>query len=402
MINISLTSTNTLVLAIILYLLGSFLKSKFKLFNSFCIPSPVIGGLFFCIIYMFLNYFKILNVSMNTSLMPNFMSFFFTVIGLGVSLSLVKKGGKLLFKYWVLCGVLAFCQNSITVILSKICNIHPLLGLMCGTISMEGGHGYAAAFGSTIEDLGINNASSVGIAAATLGLILGGVLGGPVAKFLIEKYKLKPSNPSLKKYVKSPSLSVSKSYYGLTPYFFFEQVLLVLLCMIVGDLLTKLIYTKTNVVLPQVVCSMAVAALFRNVNDKYNFYKVDFALLDFLGEISLGMFLTMALMSVDLLKLSDIFGPIILIIIFQVIFIVLYSIFVCFKVLGRDFDSAVIISGLIGHGLGATPNALANMNSVSQKYGLSEKAFLVVPLVGAFLLDIFTMPCIILFINLLS
>ena len=402
MINISLTSTNTLVLAIILYLIGSFLKSKFKLFNSFCIPSPVIGGLLFCIIYMFLNYFKILNVSMNTSLMPNFMSFFFTVIGLGVSLSLVKKGGKLLFKYWVLCGVLAFCQNSITVILSKICNIHPLLGLMCGTISMEGGHGYAAAFGSTIEGLGINNASSVGIAAATLGLILGGVLGGPVAKFLIEKYKLKPSNPSLKKYVKSPSLSVSKSYYGLTPYFFFEQVLLVLLCMIVGDLLTKLIYTKTNVVLPQVVCSMAVAALFRNVNDKYNFYKVDFALLDFLGEISLGMFLTMALMSVDLLKLSDIFGPIILIVIFQVIFIVLYSIFVCFKVLGRDFDSAVIISGLIGHGLGATPNAIANMTSVSQKYGPSEKAFLVVPLVGAFLLDIFTMPCIILFINLLS
>lgn len=402
MINISLTSTNTLVLAIILYLLGSFLKSKFKLFNSFCIPSPVIGGLLFCIIYMFLNYFKILNVSMNTSLMPSFMSFFFTVIGLGVSLSLVKKGGKLLFKYWVLCGVLAFCQNSITVILSKICNIHPLLGLMCGTISMEGGHGYAAAFGSTIEDLGINNASSVGIAAATLGLILGGVLGGPVAKFLIEKYKLKPSNPSLKKYVKSPSLSVSKSYYGLTPYFFFEQVLLVLLCMIVGDLLTNLIYTKTNVVLPQVVCSMGVAALFRNVNDKYNFYKVDFALLDFLGEISLGMFLTMALMSVDLLKLSDIFGPIILIVIFQVIFIVLYSIFVCFKVLGRDFDSAVIISGLIGHGLGATPNAIANMTSVSQKYGPSEKAFLVVPLVGAFLLDIFTMPCIILFINLLS
>ena len=339
---------------------------------------------------------------MNTSLMPNFMSFFFTVIGLGVSLSLVKKGGKLLFKYWVLCGVLAFCQNSITVILSKICNIHPLLGLMCGTISMEGGHGYAAAFGSTIEGLGINNASSVGIAAATLGLILGGVLGGPVAKFLIEKYKLKPSNPSLKKYVKSPSLSVSKSYYGLTPYFFFEQVLLVLLCMIVGDLLTNLIYTKTNVVLPQVVCSMGVAALFRNVNDKYNFYKVDFALLDFLGEISLGMFLTMALMSVDLLKLSDIFGPIILIVIFQVIFIVLYSIFVCFKVLGRDFDSAVIISGLIGHGLGATPNAIAIMTSVSQKYGPSEKAFLVVPLVGAFLLDIFTMPCIILFINLLS
>ena len=402
MIDISLTSTNTLLLAIILFLLGSFLKSKIKLFNSLCIPSPVIGGLLFCITYMCLNYFKILNLSMDTSLMPSFMSFFFTVIGLGVSLSSVKKGGKLLFKYWILCGVLAICQNILTVVLSKICNIHPLLGLMCGTISMEGGHGFAAAFGSTIESLGINNASSVGIAAATFGLILGGVLGGPLAKFLIEKYKLKPNNYTLKKSINNPSLSVSKSYYGLTPYMFFEQILLVLLCMVIGDFLTNFIYVKTNLVLPQVVCSMSVAALFRNLNDKYNFIKIDFQLLDFLEEISLGMFLTMALMSVDLLKLSDIFGPIILIIICQVLFIVLYSVFICFRILGKNFDAAVIISGLIGHGLGATPNALANMTSVTQKYGPSENAFLVVPLVGAFLLDIFTMPCIITFINLLS
>ena len=402
MIDISLTSTNTLLLAIILFLLGSFLKSKIKLFNSLCIPSPVIGGLLFCITYMCLNYFKILNLSMDTSLMPSFMSFFFTVIGLGVSLSSVKKGGKLLFKYWILCGVLAICQNILTVVLSKVCNIHPLLGLMCGTISMEGGHGFAAAFGSTIESLGINNASSVGIAAATFGLILGGVLGGPLAKFLIEKYKLKPNNYTLKKSINNPSLSVSKSYYGLTPYMFFEQILLVLLCMVIGDFLTNFIYVKTNLVLPQVVCSMSVAALFRNLNDKYNFIKIDFQLLDFLEEISLGMFLTMALMSVDLLKLSDVFGPIILIIICQVSFIVLYSVFICFRILGKNFDAAVIISGLIGHGLGATPNALANMTSVTQKYGPSENAFLVVPLVGAFLLDIFTMPCIITFINLLS
>ena len=402
MIDISLTSTNTLLLAIILFLLGSFLKSKIKLFTSLCIPSPVIGGLLFCITYMCLNYFKILNISMDTSLMPSFMSFFFTVIGLGVSLSSVKKGGKLLFKYWILCGILAICQNILTVILSKVCNIHPLLGLMCGTISMEGGHGFAAAFGSTIESLGINNASGVGIAAATFGLILGGVLGGPLAKFLIEKYKLKPNNYTLKKSINNPSLSVSKSYYGLTPYMFFEQMLLVLLCMVIGDFLTNFIYVKTNLVLPQVVCSMSVAALFRNLNDKYNFIKIDFQLLDFLEEISLGMFLTMALMSVDLLKLSDIFGPIILIIICQVLFIVLYSVFICFRILGKNFDAAVIISGLIGHGLGATPNALANMTSVTQKYGPSENAFLVVPLVGAFLLDIFTMPCIILFINLLS
>ena len=402
MIDITLTSTNTLVLAIMLFLPGSFLKSKIKFFNSFCIPSPVIGGLLFSITYICLNYLGVLNVSMDTSLMPSFMSFFFTAIGLGVSFSSVKKGGKLLFKYWILCGILSICQNLLAVILSRVCDINPLLGLMCGTISMEGVHGFAAAFGSTIESLGISNATSVGVAAATFGLILGGILGGPVAKFLIERYKLKPNNHSLKKSIKGPSLGVSKSYYGLTPYLLFEQILLVLLCMVIGDFLTNLIYTKTNLVLPSVVCSMSVAALFRNLNDKYNFTKIDFQLLDFLGEISLGMFLTMALMSIDLLKLSNLFGPIVLIVIFQVIFIILYSIFICFRALGKNFDAAVIISGLIGHGLGATPNALANMTSVSQKYGPSEKAFLVVPLVGAFLLDLFTMPCIITFINLLS
>ena len=403
MFNINLNSTYTLILAILLFLFGSILKNKIKLLNNFCIPSPVIGGLFFCLLYLFLNYFGILNVTMDTTIMPIFMSFFFTIIGLGVSFSLIKKGGKLLITYWILGGILAFSQNTLAVILAKVCNIHPLLGLMCGTISMEGGHGYAAAFGSTIEGLGINSASSVGIAAATLGLILGGILGAPTSKFLIEKYKLKPNyNNKINSPIKNSILGVSKSYYGLTPYFFFEQILIVLLCMISGDLITNIIYNLTNVVLPEIVCSMFVAVIFRNLNDRLNIIKIDFKLLDFLSELSLGMFLTMALMSVDLLKLSSLFAPIIFIIFSQVIFIILYSIFICFRFLGKNFDAAIMISGLIGHGLGATPNALANMTSVSQKYGYSEKAFLVVPLVGAFLLDLFTMPCIILFINLFS
>lgn len=403
MFNISLTSSYTLILAIVLFLIGSIIKNKIKIFNNFCIPSPVIGGLLFSILYLILNSLSLIKISMNTSLMPSFMSFFFTAIGLGVSFSLIKKGGTLLIKYWILCGILAYCQNILTVILSKLCNIHPLLGLMCGTISMEGGHGYAAAFGATIEKLGINNASSVGIACATLGLILGGILGGPVAKYLIVKYKLKPSyNNKQKSLIKSTPLGISKSYYGLTPYLFFEQFLIVLLCMTIGDFLTNLIYNITDITLPNVVCSMFIAVVIRNLNDKFNIIKIDLQLLDFLSELSLGMFLTMALMSIDLLKLSNLFGPILFIIFCQVIFIVWFSIFICFKVLGKNFDAAIIISGLIGHGLGATPNALANMTSISQKYGYSEKAFLVVPLVGAFLLDVFTMPCIILFINILG
>lgn len=403
MINIDLTSVHTLILAILLFLIGSILKNKVKFLNNFCIPAPVIGGLLFCFLYLGLNYFGVLKVSMDTKMMPYFMSFFFTSIGLGVSFSLVKKGGKLLVKYWILCGILGFCQNLLTIFMSKICNIHPLLGLMCGSISMEGGHGYAAAFGTTIENLGINNASSVGIAAATFGLIIGGIIGGPASKYLIEKHNLRPSNTNAySSNIKSTSLGISKTYYGLSVYMFFEQFLIVLVCMSLGDFLTTIIFNLTGIILPTVVCSMFIAVLFRNCNDKLDLVKIDLKLLDFLGELCLGMFLTMALMSIDLLKLSNIFGPIILIIICQVIFILLYSILICFNVLGRDFDAAVIISGLIGHGLGATPNALANMSSVSQKYGTSQKAFLIVPLVGAFLLDVFTMPCIIFFINILS
>lgn len=403
MLNIDLNSTYTLILSIILFLLGGTLKNNLKFLNNFCVPSPVIGGLFFCILSLILNYFGILSISMDTNIMPYFMSFFFTVIGLGVSLSLIKKGGKLLIKYWLLCGILAYLQNGLTVVLSKICNIDPLLGLMCGTISMEGGHGSAAAFGNTIENLGVENAISVGIAAATIGLILGGILGGPISKFLIEKYKLKPPKKNTTySPIKNSAIGITNTYKGLTPSNFFEQFLLVLLCMTLGELVTNLFYNLTNIVLPSVVGSMFVAVFFRNINDKLNIINIDLKLLDFLGELSLGMFLTMALMSVDLLKLSNLFGPIIFIIICQVIFMILYAIFICFRLLGKDFDAAIIVSGLIGHGLGATPNAIANMTSVSQKYGHSEKAFLIVPLVGAFLLDLFTMPSIVIFINLLS
>ncbi|RDY27555.1 sodium/glutamate symporter [Romboutsia weinsteinii] len=402
MFSIQLDIMQTLILAIVLYLLGGVIKNRFSLFNKFCIPSPVIGGLMFCILTLFLNIFNICSVSMDTTLMPYFMTFFFTIIGLGVSLSLVKKGGKLLFTYWILCGILAYCQNTLTIILSKSLHINPLLGLMCGTISMEGGHGCAAAFGATIESLGVSGACSVGIASATFGLILGGVIGGPIAKFLIEKYKLKPSHTNTSLSSNTANKNRSTSSFNLSALSFFEQILIILLAMSLGDFLTNLIYKSTNIILPSVVCCMFVAVIFRNLNEKVQFVKLDFKLLDFLNEVSLGMFLTMALMSIDLYKLSSLFGPIIVLVLCQVLFIVTFALLICFKALGKDFDAAIMISGLIGHGLGATPNALANMSSVSQKYGYSEKAFLVVPLVGAFLLDLFTMPCIILFINLLS
>lgn len=401
MLNIDLNLTSTLCLAIIFYLLGDLLKNNIKFFNKFCIPSPVIGGLIFTILALFLRIFNIISLNIPNTIIPFFMTIFFTILGLSASLKLIKKGGKLLFTYWILCGALAFFQNVISIVMSKVTNINPLLGLMCGTISMEGGHGNAAAFGGVIESLGVEGAITVGLSAATLGIILGGILGAPCARYLIEKYKLKPStnlvHTNLNKIgVSSPSNHKDK----LTPLVFFEQFLVILLCMNIGQLLTTILLNKTGIVLPPVVGCMFIAAIFRNVNDSTGIINLNFGLLDFLSELSLGMFLTIALMSINLLELANIAGPMLIIILTQVLFAIFYTVFIGFRLLGKNFDAAVMVAGIIGHGIGNTPNALANMSSVTKKYGPSEKAQLIVPLVGAFLLDAFTLPCIIIFINL--
>lgn len=397
LLSIYLGTIPTIILSILLYLLGKKIKSKNKFLTKLCIPSPVIGGILFCFFNLILQVLNISKISMNTNLMDYLISFFFTIVGIGISIRLVKKGGGLLIKYWLLCGVLAFCQNLLTIVLSKFINIHPLLALMCGTISMEGGHGCAAAYGKTIEALGIENASSVGIAAATLGLIFAGILGGPVAKYLIQKHNLKSNNTNTTTYISKPSKSNFNS--EITTTFFLEQILVILLCVSFGELIANLVFKTTNVIIPAISGCVIAAAIFRNLNDKIGIIKLDFQVLDFLSDISLGLFLTMALMSIDLFKLSSLFGPIIIIVLSQAVFIVLFGVLIAFNILGRNLDAAVIISGMIGHGLGATPNALANMSSVCQIYGNSEKAFLIVPLVAAFLLDVFTMPCIIFFIN---
>lgn len=396
--SLNLDITSTLILAIILFIIGNFIKNRVNIFNRFCIPSPVIGGLLFCILSLILKLLNICDITMDTSLMNYLICFFFTTIGIGMSMSLVKKGGKLLIKYWILCGALSFLQNLIALVMSKVIGINPLLGLMCGTISMEGGHGSSAAYGATIEGLGINGAISVGIAASTLGLILAGLIGTPLAKFLIDKYKLKPTSNNSNHVISNNN----SSKINLDIFLFLEQLLVILLCISVGKLIANVFYSLTKIIIPAITGCMLTSVLFRNINDRTKIINLDSNIIDFLSELSLGLFLTMALMSIDLFKLSSLFGPIVILVICQAIFIIFYAIFICFRVLGKNYDSAVIISGLIGHGLGATPTALANMNSISNKYGHSQKAFLVVPLVAAFLLDAFTMPCIILFINLLG
>lgn len=405
MINLDLNIVSTLILAIVLCLFGNFIKNKFSIFNKVCIPTPVIGGLFFSLLIFILRKFGVLEITMDTSLMPYFLSIFFISVGFCINIFSAKGGGKLLFLYWLLCAFLGLFQNLIAVFSSKLLHIKPLLGFMCGSVSMEGGHGYALAFGKTIESIGIENACAIGIAAATLGLITGGLLGGPVGRFLIYKYDLKPlkgGSRLFKNNKNQNTIKTNKPKFQFTPIVFLENILILLLIMNISFFVSNIIYIKTNILIPNIVIGMLLSVIINNFNIKKQVFDFSWDLFDFIQNISLDIFLTIALMSIDLYALSSLLGPILIIVFFQVLFVLIYGVFICFRVLGKDYDAAIMISGLIGHTLGATPNALANMSTLTSKYGKSETAFLIVPMVGAFLLDAFSMPCILFFINFLK
>lgn len=389
----------TLAISVLLLLFGYFLRKKVYLFEKFCIPAPVLGGLLFSILALILKQANIVGIKMDTTLQNPLMIAFFTTVGLGGSFKLLKKGGVVLTIYWLLTGVLSISQNILGVTFAKLTGIHPLLGIMGGAATMVGGHGGAASFGQTIESLGVNGAITVGMAAATFGLISGSLIGGPIAKYLIEKNNLKPS-VSNKYNVETLEEAIGASENTkITTKMVMIHIAVIAVCMTIGSVISGWFSSSTGVVLPGYVGAMFVAVILRNLNDKLNFLKINYFTIDMLSDISLGIFLSMALMTLKLWELTDLAIPLLVILAVQVIFMFLFVAFIAFRLLGKDFDAAVMCSGLAGHGLGATPNALANMGAVTEKYGPSPKAFLVVPLVGAFLADIIHIPNVVWFIN---
>lgn len=393
---IEINQVTTIFLAIALLVLGSFIIKNIPFLQKFCIPAPVAGGLLFAIIVTALKASGLVELTLDTSLQSLFMLTFFTTVGLGASFRLIKLGGKLLIIYWLACGFLALMQNVIGISLASVLNIDPLLGLMAGAISMEGGHGAATAFGTTVEELGIDSALSIGLAAATFGLVAGGLVGGPTVKYLISKYHLTPSETE----VAEEAFPQEKATTDIHSNLFIMQILLITFCMAVGSYLGDFFSVQTGFVLPSYVGAMFVAVIVRNVMDHFNDDVIDMRSVNLIGDVTLGIFLTMALMSIKLWEIADLALPILVIVFVQVVFIVLLGIFVLFRLLGKDYDAAVMVGGFTGHGLGATPNAMANMSAITQKYGPSRKAFLIVPIVGAFLIDVFAVPIIITSINL--
>ena len=415
---IKLDMIATLALAILLLLLGRVMVNRIGILGRFCIPAPVAGGLLFSILMLILHQSNILIIKMDTLLQTPFMLAFFSTIGLIASFKLVKKGGKLLLFYWLLCGFLSLMQNVIGVSLAQVFDIDSLLGVLMGAVSMEGGHGAAGAFGPEIEAMGVFGATAVAMAAATFGLVSGGLVGGPVAKYLLNKNNLKSTealelagdgtvtatggNNGVSSSSDDAKAAKKESEYAesaISAHSLFIHTAIIAVCMTIGLMVGSWLKGSLGIALPSYVGAMFFAVILRNINDQLNVVKLHTETINLIGDYCLGVFLSMALMTLKLWELVDLAIPMIVVLGAQVVFMIVYCLFIVFPLLGKTYDAVIMCAGMAGHGLGATPNAMANMKAVTEKFGPSTKAFLIVPLCGAFLIDLFALPCIVWFIN---
>ncbi len=403
--NIMLDPLFTVALASLLLILGVTLRRRLTFLTRFCIPAAVLGGLTMSLIALVMHHQGGAAIKFDTAMQSPMMLAFFTTVGIGGSLGLLKRGGLALIIYLIFCWVLAAFQNGFGVALAGAFGIHPVLGVMAGAVSLEGGHGAAAAFGPTAESLGVVGAKAVAIASATYGLIAGGLLGGPIASWLINRNKLElaASQDNLYK----EHLAETKKENLDDSFDFIRMFALILVFMALGSWFTgwfngmaKDVWKWKNFSLPGYVGAMFVAVIFRNINDVVKLVRIHERAVDLISDVSIGMFLTMAMMSLRIWELYDLAIPLIAILLLQTVAIVLLAVYALFPLLGKDYDAAVICSGLIGHGLGATPNAVSNMGAVCERYKvMSYKAFLIVPLCGAVLIDLVGIPNIVWFIN---
>jgi ESS family glutamate:Na+ symporter len=382
-----LDARQTVILAIFVLFLGKYLNRKIAFFREYNIPEPVTGGVLVSLLLGLVYFLFNFNFEFQLRSRDTLLIVFFTTIGLSSKFSTLLEGGRSLVILLVLAIVYLFLQNFTGIGVATATGMGATVGVLGGSVSLSGGHGTAIAWSPIfVEQYKIMNATEIGIACATFGLVLGGVIGGPIAKYLIQRHKLKPSDQT--------NLTVGVSNHNSAQKIDVESVLNAILIVSiatgVGLRLNDLfVYLGLN--LPQFVTALfagivmtnSIPLLFKGIR-----WPTGTPTLALLSDLSLGLFLAMSLMSLQLWTLVDLAGPILILLLAQVIVVVLFVIFVVFKLMGRDYDAAIMSSGYAGLALGATPTAIANMTAVTKKYGAAPKAFIVVPLVGAFFIDI--------------
>jgi glutamate:Na+ symporter, ESS family len=405
---VSLDMMQTVALAALVLFAGYGIRRKVGVLDRFNIPAPVVGGFVFAAVAMALRQAGVLAFEFDTRLQSPFMIAFFTAIGLGASLGLLKIGGKQVLVFWGIASLLAVLQNAVGVGLANLLGVNPLLGLITGSITMTGGHGTGAAFGKLMEEqYNFPGAVTLAMAAATFGLVSGGLLGGPIGTKLMSRYGLRsaggavsPGAAAIEHAALDEEIDTEPAGEAPTAYRLLQTLTIILACMWAGGLLSG--WFGRFITLPGYIGAMIVAAVLRNLADATGRLRIETRVVDDLGTIALSLFLTMALMSLRLWELLDLAAPMLVILSCQVAMMGAFAYWVTFRVMGRDYDAAVMAGGHCGFGLGATPNAVANMESLVQRFGSAPRAFLVVPMVGAFFIDFTNALIITTYINLVA
>lgn len=393
---IQLDMYQTLAVAVLVLLLGNYLKKKIYFLQKFCIPAPVIGGLIFAIMTCICYVTGIAEFSFDDTLREVCMVFFFTSVGFQANLKVLKSGGKSLIVFLGLVIVLIILQNLTAVGLAKLLNLNPLIGMCTGSIPMVGGHGTAGAFGPVLEDLNIKGATTICTAAATFGLIFGSLIGGPLGKRLIEKHSLLNTTAN-----EDDSLLVEdEKKHERHTNMYADAVFQLILAIGVGTIFTMLL-TKTGLTFPIYIGAMLAAALMRNICEYTGIATIHMGEINDLGGISLSLFLGMAMITLRLWELASLALPLVILLAAQVLLIIIFTYVIEFNIMGRDYDAAILVSGTCGFGTGATPNVMANMQAVCDQYVPSIKAYLLIPLVGSLFADFLNSLVITFFINLM-
>ena len=394
-------------------IVGMVLTRKVGFLQKFCIPSPVSGGIIFSLFTLILYGWFDVEVSFDNTLSDVFMLAFFTSVGFQSDLKVIKQGGKLLVIMLTLLVVMIAMQNLMPMVITRLMGVDALIGMAAGSISMTGGHGTAGGFASVLEDLGLHGAGTIGMAAATFGLIAGSMIGGPLAERIIrtkltheqmqpQDEEIDPAMAGIESDEASPAGREKRVSTNEQEFQQYAKATYSILLVMGGGTLLSWLLTKTGVTFPTYFGALILAAIVRNVIGFVNSEKLlDMDRIISVGNISLSLFLGMAMISLKLWELHSLAMPLIFILASQVLMMALFALFVAFPLLGRDYDAAVLCAGMCGFGLGATPNAMANMSAVCYKYRYTVKPFLIVPVIGAMFADLINTGMITLFLNLL-
>ena len=382
-------------LAVLMLVIGRMLVARIEFLRKYCIPAPVVGGLIFAILHVILRSMGILEFNMDTTLQTVFMTAFFCSVGYMAAFKELKKGGIGVVKFLVLAILMCCIQDLVGGFGAKIFGLDGKLGLAMGSIPLVGGHGTAGSFGPFLEDMGVANATTVAVAAATYGLIAGCMIGGPIATGKIRKMGLKSSAIES---TATAEVSVDQDTGAMDEGNLMDAAIYIVIAVGLGTIVAALL--GKLITLPGYIGAMIVGAIIRNVQESRG-VKMPMGEMGALGNICLSIFLGLAMINLKLWQLVSLALPMIVILLIQTVIMFLYASFVVFTIMGRDYDAATISSGFCGFGMGATPNAMANMQAITNQYGPAPVAFMIVPLVGSLFIDFFNAAIITAFANFL-